>query len=70
MKWKNEIIKDVTEFFGLIRKLSNHGYSQNIIETMVANAFWYDRVKNNLSNEINIWSKSRIDSIMRLNPEN
>ena len=63
-----EIANDVTEFFGLVRKLSNHGYSRDIIKTMVANAFWYDQVKNDLSKDIEIWVLSRVNRLIELNP--
>lgn len=59
--------KDLTEFHGLIRKLSQHGFGQSQIKAMVGNAFWYDNVKNNLSKEIQIWFEGRRDRIIELN---
>ncbi len=60
--------KDLTDFHGLIRKLSNYGWGRAQIQAMVGNAFWYDNVKNNLSDEINIWLLGRIRRIVEFNP--
>ena len=59
---------DLTEFFGLIRKLANHGWSEGEIKAMVGGAFWYFKVKNDLSKDINIWFESRKKRIIELNP--
>jgi len=66
-KLEVEMSQDLTKFFGLIRKLSQHGWSKSQIQAMVGNAFWYDNVKNDLSNDIRIWLKGRIDRIKELN---
>lgn len=63
-----EMEKDLTQFFGLIRKLSKHGWSKSQIKAMIGNAFWYDNVKNNLSKDIEIWLLGRINRIIELNP--
>jgi hypothetical protein len=63
-----EIAKDLTDFFGLIRKLSQHGFTEDDMKTMVFSAFYYDKVKNDLSKEINIFLISRVNRIIELNP--
>jgi len=63
-----EIKNDLTQFHGLVVKLSKHGFSISQIKAIVGNCYHYDVVKNNLANEINIWHKGRIESILRLNP--
>ena len=64
-----EIAKDLTDFFGLIRKLSQHGFTETNMETMVFSAFYYDKVKNDLSNDINMFLISRVNRIIELNPQ-
>ena len=63
-----EIMKDLTEFHGLIRKLNDHGFSKDKIISMVGNAFWYDRARNNMTDNISIWHKTRIEEILKSNP--
>lgn len=63
-----EIANDLTGFFSLIKKLSQHGFTETQMKTMVYSAFWYDRVKNNLSKEIDIFLISAVNRIIKLNP--
>ena len=63
-----EIKNDLTQFHGLVRKLSQHGFSESQIKAIVANCFWYDVMKNDLANVIDVWHKGRVESILKLNP--